>query len=424
MKEFKRLINCQYARADDGKGLAQVVTTLGGFALAWGAAVWSVDVSLWLTAAAVGVIALFALRLFALMHECGHRSLFRTQRLNRAFGFVLGVVTGMPQYVWSQHHDYHHRHNGDWEAYRGPYATPSVYEYAAMTDLQRRLYRLKCHIAVAPVVGFVYLIFNPRFTWLAGSVGFVGHVVARWLARPDLSMRSHAASFETRYWKSKREYFHMFWNNVVLLALWVAMSWVVDPAPFFAIYVISLSLAGGAGIVLFAVQHNFEHSYAADSKSWDRDLGALRGTSFLVLPRWLNWFTANIGFHHIHHLSAQIPNYRLVQCHADHEARFADVTRLKLRHVRRALKYMLWDPDAQRLISIAEISAVRTSTSTSSQTVAVEVFKPDGAAARSGAVAIGGGNSAMFATQGAAGLPSPQSGWPVHRQSLPDHSGT
>ena len=108
MKDLKRDINREYASADDVKGLTQVLTTLACFALAWGVAVWSVAVSLWLTAAAVAVISLFTLRLFALMHECGHRSLFRTQRLNRAFGFVLGVVTGMPQYVWSQHHDFHH----------------------------------------------------------------------------------------------------------------------------------------------------------------------------------------------------------------------------------------------------------------------------------------------------------------------------
>ncbi len=353
-KDLKRVLNNQYARADDVKGITQVLTTLACFALAWGLAVWSFAVSLWLTAAATGLISLFTLRLFALMHECGHGSLFRTQRLNRAFGFALGVVTGMPQYVWSQHHNYHHAHNGDWEVYRGPYATPSVNEYAAMTEMQQRLYRLKCHIAAAPFVGFVYLIFNPRFTWLKGSLDAVRHVIAQRMARPGLSLRSHASSFKTAYWQSEREYHHMFWNNVVLLAVWMGMCWEVGAGRFFAIYLISVSLAGGAGIVLFAVQHNFEHAYATNTKRWDRDLGAIHGTSFLILPNWLNWFTANIGYHHIHHLSAQIPNYRLVDCHAQHEGLFTEVTRLKLGHVHHALKYMLWDPYAQRIISIAE----------------------------------------------------------------------
>lgn len=354
MKDLRRDLTRGDAGRDDVKGLTQVLTTLACFALVWWAAVWSVAVSLWLTAAAVAAISLLTLRLFALMHECGHGSLFRTPRLNRAFGFVLGVLTGMPQYVWSQHHNYHHAHNGDWQVYRGPYATPSVDEYAAMTAMQQRLYRLKCHIAVAPVVGFVYLIFNPRFTWLMGSIGFVGHVMAQRMARPDLPMRSHAASFATRYWASGREYRHMFWNNVVLLAAWAVMCWAVGPGLFFAIYVISVSLAGGAGIVLFAVQHNFEHAYAADTETWDRDHATIHGTSFLILPSWLNWCTANIGYHHIHHLSAQIPNYRLVECHTEHARLFADVTRLTLGHVRDALTYMLWDPHARRIISIAE----------------------------------------------------------------------
>lgn len=354
MKDLKRDVNRRYAKADDRKALTQVLTTLLCLVLAWGAAVWSVALSLWLTAAAVGVISLFTLRAFALMHECGHRSLFRTQRLNRAFGFVLGVVTGMPQYVWSQHHEYHHKHNGDWEVYRGPYATPSVEEYAAMTGVQQRLYRLKCHIAAAPVVGFVYLIFNPRFTWLMGSLGLAGHVLARRAAEPDRSMRSLAAGFTTRYWQSEKEYRHMSWNNVALLTLWALMCWAVGPACFFAIYVASVSLAGGAGIVLFAVQHNFEHAYASDTNGWDSDLGTMHGTSFLVLPSWLNWFTANIGYHHIHHFSAQIPNYRLVGCHAEHQELFTDVTRLNLRHVRHAFQYMLWDRRARRIISFAE----------------------------------------------------------------------
>jgi len=260
----------------------------------------------------------------------------------------------MPQYVWSQHHNYHHLHNGDWEAYRGPYATPSVQEYAAMTSLQRHVYRLKCHIAAAPFVGFVYLILNPRLTWLRGTLGLMAHVMRRRKAEPQRSMRSHASTFTTPYWESEREYRHMLWNNVALLSVWVVMCWGIGPVRFFTIYLVSVSLAGGAGVLLFAVQHNFEHAYASDTKRWDSDAGAIYGTSFLILPQWLNWFTADIAYHHIHHLSAQIPNYRLVQCHREYEGLFSEVNRVQLTRVRHALRYMLWDPHAERLISLAE----------------------------------------------------------------------
>ena len=146
----------------------------------------------------------------------------------------------------------------------------------------------------------------------------------------------------------------MFWNNVVLLSVWVLMSSTVGPALFFTVYFISGALSGGAGIVLFTVQHNFEHSYATGSEGWDRDAAAIRGTSFLIFPRWLNWFTANIAYHHIHHLSAKIPNYCLVKCHDEYRELFSDVTRVKLSGIHRALKYILWDTRSRRIISVAE----------------------------------------------------------------------
>jgi len=354
IKEQKRALIRRHIQADDVKGLTQVLTTIACFALVWWVALLSVDVSLWLTVAAVSLIILFALRVFTLMHECGHGSLFRTPVLNRTFGFILGVISGMPQYVWSRHHAYHHAHNGDWDKYRGLYTTLSVDEYAAMTDAQQRMYRRKCSIAFAPVAGFIYLIFNPRFTWLKGSIGLVGHMVKGKIAQPNLSMKAHAASFDTRYWQSRKEYWHMFWNNVALVSVWVLMCWSFGTLRFFTIYIISTSLAGGAGIVLFTVQHNFEHSYASDSGHWDYDTGAIEGTSFLILPRWLNWFTANIAYHHIHHLSAKIPNYSLIKCHNENRQLFSDVTRVKLSQVHKALKCILWDTRAQRIISVAE----------------------------------------------------------------------
>ncbi len=348
----------RYGKGDDLKGLSQVLTTLVPLALLWALICWSAvratGPSRWLTAAAMLLLVLFNLRGFALMHECGHGSLFRSPWLNRASGFLLGVISGMPQYVWSQHHNYHHAHNGNWQKYRGPYTTPSIDEYTAMTAAQQRMYRCKCSIAAAPLVGFIYLIFNPRFTWIKGSIGFLIHVLAGKAAHPDLSWREHAASFETRYWKSAKEYWHMFWNNVVLLTVWVLMCWACGTALFFTIYLITLSVAGGAGIILFTVQHNFEHSYASDSERWDYATGAMKGTSFLVLPGWLNWFTADMGYHHIHHLSANIPGYSLVRCHNEYQHLFEDVTRVRLSGFHNALKCILWDSRAQQIISMAE----------------------------------------------------------------------
>jgi len=143
-------------------------------------------------------------------------------------------------------------------------------------------------------------------------------------------------------------------NNLVLLSLWTAMCLACGAGLFFFVYLLTVSVAGAAGIVLFTVQHNFEHSYASDNEHWDIDTGAIEGTSLLVLPGWLNWFTVDIAYHHIHHLSASIPNYRLVECHAEYQHLFAKVTRVKLSQVLSALDCILWDTRAQRIISMTE----------------------------------------------------------------------
>ncbi len=354
LNEFSRTIINRHVRPDNRKGFASVLTTLLPLAALWYGAVLSAEVSYWLTAGVIVLMSLFLLRAFVLMHECGHGSLFRTARLNRVFGFLFGVVSSMPQYVWSRHHQHHHLTNGNWAKYRGPLNIIPVDEYAALTARQQRRYRNTRNIWLTPFAGFLYLIFNPRVTWLRGSVGLVRHIIGRKIAQSGLSIKEHALAFETPYWSSAREYWHMFWNNVVLMGLWGLMVWVAGPKLFFVCYIVSVSLAGGAGILLFTVQHNFEHSYASHDEGWDSNTAAIKGTSFLLLPRWLNWFTANIAYHHIHHLSARIPNYCLVECHNEHQHLFATVTRIRLSQIPRALRYILWDTRSRRIISVAE----------------------------------------------------------------------
>lgn len=347
VREHKRALIHRYARPDNFAGFVQCANTLAPFAALWAAAAFSAEVSVWLTAAVTLLIVPFLVRIFVLMHECGHGSLFRSARLNRVAGFVLGVIAGMPQYVWSQHHAYHHSTNGNWAKYRGPFIVATTDDYAAMDARGRRNYRRFRRLWVLPLHAFVYVLFRPRYTWLKGSAGLLWHVL----------QGKRAAEFKTPYWSSPLEYRHMTGNNLALLGLWVALSLAIGPALFFAVYMASTSLAMAIGIVLFTVQHNFRHSYASADEGWDYDVAAIEGTSFLVLPRWLNWFSANIAYHHIHHLSARIPNYRLAQCHADYERLFVDVPRIRLAEIPRALEYILWDTRARRIISVSQFDA-------------------------------------------------------------------
>ena len=358
IRQGKRLIVDQYAKPDNATGIIQVLTTLLPLAALWAVAALGASRAYALAALATVLMTLLLLRVFALMHECGHGSLFRSARLNRALGFVFGVISGMPQYVWSQHHQFHHSTNGNWAKYRGPLAILSVDEYDALSPQQQRAYARARNIVMAPLAGFLYLILNPRLNWIRGTLKLIRHVLRMKRAQPSVSLRAHAAQFRTHHWKSAAEYRHMTLNNLVLLSLWVLMSALIGPLLFFSVYLISTSLAGAGGIVLFTVQHNFEHAYASGDQDWDYDTAALHGTSFLVLPGWLNWFTANIGYHHVHHLSSRIPNYRLVACHAADEELFADVRRLGLADIAASLKFILWDQQARRLVSIAEHHAM------------------------------------------------------------------
>jgi omega-6 fatty acid desaturase (delta-12 desaturase) len=174
------------------------------------------------------------------------------------------------------------------------------------------------------------------------------------VTQPGVSWKAHAAGFKTPYWNDAREYWHMFWNNVVLLSAWAAMSWWIGPVLFFSVYLASVTVAGGIVIVLFSVQHNFEHSYASGNEGWDIEAAAIHGTSFLTLPPWLHWFTANIAYHHLHHLSTRIPNYCLVECHARYQHLFSGVRRIRLSELPGAMKHILWDVQARRIISVAE----------------------------------------------------------------------
>ena len=158
--------------------------------------------------------------------------------------------------------------------------------------------------------------------------------------------------FRSPSWKTPKEYLHQCYNNIALILIYVFSSIYLDPLLFFPFYIFTASLAGGAGILLFTVQHNYEDSYASETIGWDYYRGALEGTSYLVLPNILNWITANIAYHHVHHLSTAIPNYRLAKCHFDNEGLFKDVVRMPLKKIIPSFKYILWDSKSQKIVSI------------------------------------------------------------------------
>ena len=345
----KRAIVERHATPSDLRGSLQLLSVFAPIAALWVVIAQASPDSFWIVAAATACLSLFLLRGFVLMHDCGHSSLFRSKPLNRLGGFLLGVLAGMPQQVWAENHRFHHTTNGNWARYRGPLNVACVTDYLAMSVRERRKYRFSRDILLSPIAGGLYFLVNPRITWVRASL----HLLRRRLARKDL--HEAAADAPLPFCGTLAHYRFMTWNNLVLLAAWGLMAWAVGFWAFLACYVVSGSLAGGYGIVLFTVQHNFEHSYASADEGWNRDEAALRGTSFLILPRWLNGITADAAYHHVHHLCASVPNYRLAACHKEHEQLFSGVQRVGLFEIPAALKHVLWDRKARRLVSVAEV---------------------------------------------------------------------
>ncbi len=334
----------------------QVLNTLIPFMAIWALYAYVGHHSRMLVIPFAIVLSLFILRFFVLMHDCGHGSLFKSKQANQFFGYLCGVINGMPQFVWSKNHTYHHNTNGDWVKYGGVFNIITTNQYAQLSEKQQRRYRMIRHPLILIPAGFVYIVFNPRFNWLLGTLMMFIKIAIPALKLNFTEAAETAKKWETKYWKSKKDYRHMTYNNVTLIGIWIAMSYAIGASNFFWLYLISTSLAGSVGILLFTIQHNFEDSYATDTERLDPTRAALEGTSMLDLPKFLNWFTADIAYHHIHHLSIAIPNYRLAACHKDLEHLFTDVKRFGCKDFFSTFDYQLWDPKLQKVVATASVT--------------------------------------------------------------------
>lgn len=356
LKSEKRTLIKKYVHKNNLKGALQVINTL----LPTGALFYlaiEFFYSYWYLSVVCCLFAvLFVLRIFVLMHDCGHNALFSKPKANSWVGFILGVFCGVPQYVWSKHHDYHHATNGNWEKYRGPLAVLSVEEYQNLDAKKRAQYAKNRRIRLGPIAGFLYFIFNPRFNWLKGCVQLFLHVAKTVFSSNNQPKESLLSGFKTSSWADWTEFWHMTANNLCLLVVIALSLSVFDPLAFAVVYLVVLSLAGGAGIILFTVQHNYEDTYASSCEGWCYDTAAIAGTSFLRLPRILDWFTADIAYHHVHHLSARIPNYHLRECHKEYEHLFSQVKQIRLKDIPHCFKYIIWDESQNTLITVDDFN--------------------------------------------------------------------
>lgn len=286
MKALNRLL-APYQHADTRKALWQLANTLLPFLGLLYLMIRSLEVSYWLTLALALPTAGFMVRLFIFFHDCGHNSFFPSRQANKIVGFLLGVLVWTPSEHWWHAHAVHHATSGNLDKRgTGDVTTLTVEEYRALPLTQRIGYQLfrfpLIMFGLGPIYTFVLLnrLPFPRF--------------------------------------GRKEMLNVIWTNLGIAAVAVAGSLLAGSFWNFAlVFLPVIWMAGMGGIWLFYVQHQFDGVYWARDEEWDYVASALLGASYYQLPRVLQWFSGNIGFHQIHHLSPRIPNYNLEACYRE-----------------------------------------------------------------------------------------------------------
>ncbi len=296
------------------------------------------------------------------MHDCGHGSLFNSRWLNRLTGFLLGVLNAIPQHPWSRGHAYHHKHNGNWQLYRGPSALLTVKDYRALSKKNKLIYAISRHPLMLFPGGFFYLIIKPRLTLILGVIDFFVFILSETLEsikrkefKDIIYLKKRILSHKSKFWYTKGELTDLILNNIMVIFTWSCMCSWLGAANFWSCYSIVMTTSAAIFICVFFVQHNFENSYAHGSKDWNYLKGATEGSSNLVVPDWLNWFFADISFHSIHHLCERIPNYNLRACHIENEQLLKGAKKLRLSEIPSCFSYILWDENQQELTTLASV---------------------------------------------------------------------
>jgi acyl-lipid omega-6 desaturase (Delta-12 desaturase) len=314
-----------YARPCVGRAFTDLATSLVPYVGLSVLMFLALDVSYLLTLAIAVPAAGFLVRTFIVFHDCAHGSFLPSKRANAWLGRGLGVVVFQPFASWRHEHAVHHATAGDLDRRGvGDVPTLTVAEYRALPRQKRLGYRLFRNPLVMFGLGPLFaMVIQPR-------------LVSR-SARPRIR-RSVTGT------------------NIALVALVGLVCWLVGWREYLLVQVPVVLLAGGAGIWLFYVQHQFEDTYWQGAEEWSYADAALRGSSYLKLPKLLQFFTGNIGLHHVHHLNARVPNYNLQRAH-DENSIFHHVPTLSLWDGLRAVRLKLWDADRERLVTFSAAAA-------------------------------------------------------------------
>ncbi|WP_100331135.1 fatty acid desaturase [Bacillus xiapuensis] len=318
-----------YEKVNTKSSVWQLVNTIGPFLLTWVLAYQSLSVSYALTLLFAVIGAFLLTRVFIIFHDCCHYSFFKNRKANKIIGTITGILTFFPYDQWQHSHSVHHATSSNLDKRgTGDIWMMTVEEYDAASFWTKVAYRLYRNPFVMFGLGpiYVFLITN-RFNRKG----------ARW-----------------------KERVNTYVTNAALAGIIFLLCSLIGWEAFLLVHGPIFLVAGAVGIWLFYVQHTFEDSYFEEDEHWDFVKAAVEGSSYYQLPKPLQWLTGNIGFHHVHHLSPRVPNYRLADAHK-HTELLRNVPTVTLATSLTSLKFRLWDEKSDTFVTFKEARALRKS---------------------------------------------------------------
>ena len=321
----------KYRKPNLARGIYELAVTAIPFAVGWYLMYWAVThQQIWLYFLLVLPTGGFLIRLFLIQHDCGHQAFFANRNANDWTGRFISILTLMPYDHWRRAHSIHHATSGNLDRRGvGDIDTLTVAEYLARSRWTRLRYRAYRNPAVMFGIGPIFVFFIQNRL----PAGFM----RQW--------RPWATTMAT---------------NAAVVAAALLMIWAVGLQAFLLVHLPIVLLAGLTGVWLFYVQHQFEQTYWAKTGSFNLAEASLQGSSHYDLPPVLRWFTANIGVHHVHHLSSRIPFYRLPDVLSDYPE-LRDAGRITLWQSLKCVRLVLWDEEKRRMISFRELRRRRRS---------------------------------------------------------------
>lgn len=311
-----------FAKEIRSKSWYHTLTTLFLLVLALAGTVWLPFLILRIVSSVIA--GLLTIRMFIIYHDHQHHSILTRSRIANFIMTAFGIYMLSPSSIWKRSHDHHHSHNSKlFSASIGSYPIVTRKKFLEMSSRDRRAYLATRH----PVTIFFGYI----------SMFIYGMCIRSFINNPKKHIDSLVA---------------LILHAAVAVSIILFSGWLT----WFLLFCLPFFIAFGLGSYFFYAQHNFPGVVFADNKEWAYEKAALESSSFMKMNPVMTWFSGNIGYHHIHHLNAKIPFYRLPEVMAHFpELQACKSTSLKPKDISACFRLKVWDQDRKKMIGLKEI---------------------------------------------------------------------